>query len=184
MDQIADWKERIDKATTMFTDRFDQLSETELNWKPNSDSWSIAQNIDHLITINSSYFNIFEDVRSGKSKVPFSGKIGFLNNLFAKLILTAVKPETTKKIKTFPSAEPSKSHINKDILTRFKAHQDVLKKHIELSADFLQRDTVISSPANKYIVYKLSAAFEIIVTHEFRHLNQATEVMRILEESN
>jgi hypothetical protein len=44
----------------------------------------------------------------------------------------------------------------------------------------LEKGTVISSPANKYIVYKLETAFDIIVAHEERHLEQAKEVLSVL----
>ena len=47
--------------------------------------------------------------------------------------------------------------------------------------DLLEKGTVISSPANKNIVYKLENAFDIITTHEQRHLEQAREVLADLK---
>jgi hypothetical protein len=44
----------------------------------------------------------------------------------------------------------------------------------------VDKGTIISSPANKIIVYKLEIAFDIIVAHEKRHLEQAREVLQIL----
>jgi hypothetical protein len=40
---------------------------------------------------------------------------------------------------------------------------------------------VISSPANKNIVYKLETAFDIIVSHEQRHLEQAKEILQLMK---
>lgn len=48
---------------------------------------------------------------------------------------------------------------------------------IKNSEDLLVNGIVISSPANKNIVYKLETAFNIIVTHEQRHFEQAKEVL-------
>jgi hypothetical protein len=47
---------------------------------------------------------------------------------------------------------------------------------IQSSSKLLEYKTVISSPANRNIVYKLETAFDIIVAHEFRHFEQAKEV--------
>jgi hypothetical protein len=48
------------------------------------------------------------------------------------------------------------------------------------SQDLVEQGVVISSPANKYFVYKLGKAFEIVVTHEQRHFNQSKEVLQLL----
>jgi len=41
------------------------------------------------------------------------------------------------------------------------------------SSNLIANDFVISSPANKYIVYKLENAFDIIINHERRHFKKA-----------
>ncbi len=41
-----------------------------------------------------------------------------------------------------------------------------------------------TSPANKNIIYTLETAFDIIVTHEQRHLAQAKEVLEMLKNKN
>ena len=56
-------------------------------------------------------------------------------------------------MKTFPIWEPAKSEISGDILSRFEKHQTDLKNLITGSKDLLEKRTVISSPANKNIVY-------------------------------
>ena len=176
MSDIQNWINQIDRNTTEFQKAFGELSPDELNRKPNPNTWSIAQNIDHLIVINSSYFSIFKEMRDGNYELPFVAKIGFIVNLFGRLILNAVKPETKRKIKTLSKWEPSESEISPDILERFKKHQEELKQEIIDSKDLLSRNAIISSPANKYIVYHLKTAFDIIIAHEQRHLNQALEV--------
>ena len=84
-------------------------------------------------------------------------------------------------MKTFPVWEPAKSEIPTGVLNRFKEHQSELKAMIENSKDLVEKGTIISSPANKNIVYSLGAAFEIIVTHEQRHYEQAKEVLEIMK---
>lgn len=172
---------KIDDITNTFKAVFGNLSAEQLNWKPNAQTWSIAQNIDHLIVINESYYPVIKSVREGTYKLPLIGKMGFMVNSMGKMILNAVEPTRRKKIKTFSIWEPSKSNIGPDILNRFEKHQEELKKIIASSKDLVEKGVVISSPANKNIVYKLGTAFEIIISHEQRHLEQAKEVLSQLK---
>ncbi len=171
------WTQKIDETTKGFKKSFGQLSAEQLNFKPNTETWSIAQNIDHLIVINETYYPVIKSLREGNYKTPFIAKLGFMVNFLGKMILDAVQPDRKKKMKTFPIWEPAKSEISADILSRFEKHQTELKNLIAGCKDLLEKGIVISSPANKNIVYKLETAFDIITTHEQRHLEQALEVL-------
>ena len=174
------WTSKIDQTTKDFKKTFGQLTAEQLNWKPNEQTWSIGQNIDHLMVINETYYPVIKSVKAGTYKVPLMGNIGFMVNSLGKMVLNAVQPDRKRKMKTFAIWEPSKSKIAPDILTRFEKHQDELKQMITGSADLIDKGTVISSPANKNIVYKLDMAFNIITTHEQRHLEQAKEILAVL----
>jgi hypothetical protein len=171
------WTNTIDETTIAFKKLFGKLTGEQLNWKPNEQTWSIGQNIDHLIVINETYNPVISALMQGTHKKPFMGNIGFMVNFLGKTILNAVNPDRKKKMKTLPIWEPSKSQISPDVLMRFEKHQEELKNMIEGCNELLDQGIVISSPANKNIVYKLQAAFDIIVTHEQRHLEQAREVL-------
>ncbi|MEM6842879.1 MAG: DinB family protein [Bacteroidota bacterium] len=175
------WIEQIDKTTQGFIESFSDLDSEQLNWKPNSATWSIAQNIDHLIVVNTTYFPVLRSVREGTYQAPFLAKIGFMVSFFGNTVLKAVQPDRKKKVKTFPAWEPTGSTISADILDRFKSHQLELREWIKSSQDLVDKGVVISSPANKNIVYKLEKAFEIIITHEQRHYEQAKEVYQLLD---
>jgi hypothetical protein len=170
------WDSQIDSTTTAFKDNFERLTAEELNWRPNSKTWSVAQNIHHLIVINQTYYPIVQRVREGTYELPWIGKVGFMVTFFGNFILKSVSPDRKRKMQTFPLWEPSKSDIGGDILSQFEKHQAELKAFIHSCADLLDDNTIISSPANKNIVYTLKSAFDIIVTHERRHLEQAKEV--------
>lgn len=171
------WNTIIDQTTTDFTDAFGSLNERQLNWKPNAQTWSIAQNIHHLIVINETYYPVLEALHEGSYTLPFMGKMGFMVSFFGKMILGSVQPDRKRKIKTFPIWEPAQSDLPPDLLARFAGHQEELKSRIAGAADLLGQGAVISSPANGAIVYKLETAFDIIVAHERRHLAQAREVL-------
>ncbi|MBK7476531.1 MAG: DinB family protein [Haliscomenobacter sp.] len=175
------WTIRIDANTTGFRKAFGGLNAEQLNWKPNPQTWSIAQNIDHLITINSTYFPVLEALQTGTYRVPVTGRLGFLVRFFGNFILQSVLPDRKRKMKTFPIWEPSVSTLPGGILQQFEQHQERLKEAIRHASGLLDQGAVISSPANKSIVYKLDKAFDIITLHEIRHLEQAREVLALMK---
>ena len=174
----------INTITRQFRETFGTLTIEQINWRPGPNTWSIAQNLDHIMVINNSYVPMIEKVRKGTYKQPFWARIGFMVSLIGNFILKGVNPDRAKKMKTFPIWEPAQSNLPDDILDRFEHHQEELKALIENSADLVAKGVVISSPANHKIVYTLEKAFEIIITHEKRHFEQAKEVLRLMPESN
>ncbi|MEZ4852326.1 MAG: DinB family protein [Bacteroidia bacterium] len=181
---MENWSEQIDNITQDFIETFSELSPHQLNWKPASDTWSIAQNIDHLIVINSTYFPVIDSIRAGNYKPPFLSKFGFIVSFFGNFVLRSVQPDRKRRMKTFPIWEPDKSEIPQGILDRFAAHQLQLKTVLENSRDLVDQGVIISSPANRNIVYKLEKAFEIIVAHEQRHFEQSREVYQLLQKDS
>lgn len=177
---MRDWTSQLDKVTENFVANFGSFSPEQLNWKPNPQTWSIAQNIEHLIVVNETYYPVLASLKAETYKTPFMGKISFMVSFLGKTVLNAVKPDRKKKMKTFSIWEPTVSEIKGDILSRFENHQTELKQQIEASKGLVEKGTVISSPANKNFVYKLETAFDIIVSHEQRHLEQAKEILQLL----
>ena len=177
-DKIKLWQQRIDIQTERVKTLFGILSEEELNKKSNAKSWSISQNLQHLIVINSSYFPEIQSIRSGNQKLGFLSKFAFVRKFFGKMIIAGVQPDRKKKMKTFPIWEPAQFNGRNNLIEAFVEHQEILKKLITDSEDLLLKNAVIASPANKNIVYSIVDAFEIIVTHEERHVNQAVELLK------
>ncbi len=173
------WAIELDQITQAFNEEFRTLTKTELNWRPNARQWSVAQNIHHLMVVNETYYPVLHKLKNNTYILPWFGRIEFITTFFGKTVLAAVQPDRRKKMKTFPIWEPEASNLGGDILVRFKKHQDELKQLIESCQDLIEKNMVISSPANKMIVYKLETAFDIMVAHEKRHLEQAREMNQI-----
>jgi DinB superfamily len=177
---MKNWTTTLDNITKQSLTEFGELTSAQLNWKSNSSTWSIAQNLEHLIVVNETYYPVLASLKDGTYKIPFIAKIGFIVSFSGKTVLKAVQPDRRKKIKTFPIWEPGESKVGNDILKRFEVHQSELKQKIENAKELVEKGIVISSPANRNIVYKLETAFDIIVSHEQRHLEQAKEILHLL----
>lgn len=172
------WQNDIDEISSQFQNNFSALSADQLNFKPGPEKWSIAENMEHLIKVNESYFPVVEDVASGNHKIPFFGRFNLVSTFFGNMIHRSVLPDRKRKMRTFHIWEPENSSFT-NVLSNFLQHQEILKKKIlTLSPDML--NTTVSSPANPAIVYKLHRAFDIIIQHERRHLEQAKEVLQTI----
>lgn len=172
------WIADLRRITQDYHEAFGELSEEQLNWKPAPEVWSVGQVIDHVMVTNSTYLPILAALRAGTYQPHFNARFGFLASLFGKMILRSVQPESKRKQKTFPPFEPSRSAIPGDIVARFETHQARLAQEIENTHGLLDR--VVSSPANRAIVLRLTRVFDILVAHERRHLAQAKAVLDAL----
>jgi hypothetical protein len=170
-----EWISQLQEITRDYQSAFGGLSEAQLNWKPSADEWSVGQGIDHVITTNAAYFPVLAAIKAGTYQPHFNARFGFLATFFGNLVLGAVQPEAKRKVKTGPVFEPRQSAIPADIVARFAAHQAQFQKEIENAGGILDR--VVSSPMNRAVVYRVSRAFDILVAHERRHLQQAKAVM-------
>ena len=178
-----DFAAEIDKVTIHFQSQFKSLEMADMQLKPSPDQWSIAEVIAHLIQVTDSYRETFEAIRNAKYNAPWLGKIGFLRNAMGNMILKSVLPTTKRKIKTFPIWEPKASLADPAVLDNFAQHQEYLKDFIHFAKGAKLLETPISSPANKNIVYTLGLAFEIIIRHQERHLEQAMDIHEQLKEN-
>ncbi len=176
-DLLNHWFSRIDATTEQIQGLCGALTADQVNQKPNPDVWSIAQILDHIMTTNQSYFPMLDKLVLGELDLPLHGRLPFLRRFFGRFILNGVSPRREKKIRTFPVWEPATSQLPADIVARFGQHQARLKSRMEDALPPLEQGASIYSPASRMIVYSLADAFEIIVTHEERHLEQVKEVL-------
>lgn len=175
-DVIASWKKAILEVNRKVEKEFAPLTLKELYYNPSPDTWSIAENLQHLVQVNKSYFPIFNQIINHTFRPAWSGRFAIFYNTFGKTILRSVNEDRKKKIKTFILWKPTFQDDKEKILDNFLQNNFELMEWMEKLKPFLGIDTVIHSPANKIISYTLDQSFDIIISHEKRHLNQAKEI--------
>ena len=156
---------------------FGGLDFERLNRKRDEKSWSVAQCLEHLITINSLYFPIFERMRQGQIANTFLEKYSPLSGFFGRFLIKSMMPENPKKMKTSKIAYPSSSDIGADIVDRFEKHNRKLADHIVAISPAIDLKTVITSPLAGFVTYSLDDCLTMLVVHERRHVLQAKRVM-------
>ena len=155
---------------------FGALTAQQLNWKPAADQWSVAQCFDHLLAANGAYFPIFDKVLSGEKKNTFWESLPWLPAFWGKMLIKAVSPEATRKLKAPKIFSPSSSSIDAAVIHRFIDQQNQVIKYMKATEDLDLEKIKITSPVSNLIAYSLLDAYRIIVNHEKRHFLQATRV--------
>ena len=169
----AELQKTADNAITTFGN----LSAPQLNWKPAEKSWSVAQCFDHLITVHSQYFPLFERMAAGDLRRSFWEKASPLSGFFGRFLIKAVRPDNPKKVKTTAKAQPSTSEIDGAIIERFAEHQTQMIDHLrDLPRDIDTTKTIITSPLLGFVTYNLDDCFTVLETHCKRHFGQAKRV--------
>ncbi|MEX1212544.1 MAG: DinB family protein [Balneolaceae bacterium] len=174
------WCRLIDGVTRQAEDEFGRFDPEMLIRRPEPDKWSVAENLDHLKKFNDSYLPQIEAMVAGSYNRPLLSRIPGLSSAMKGMLHHFVKPDTTRKMGTFPLWEPENSLQGGDVLRRFKEHQEKLKEMIHIAVPFMERGAVVHSPATRWIVYDLKGAFDMIVDHEKRHLKQAKRALKSL----
>jgi uncharacterized damage-inducible protein DinB len=156
---------------------FGHLNSEQLNWKPAADSWSVAQCLDHLISINHDYHPVFDRILKGEYRKTFLHGMPFLPTIFGRLMVKTLSPDSQRKLKAPGAARPSSSSIDPQIVDRFIAHQRETLSKMRLLGNCDPAGIIITSPFASVVVYSLLDTFRLIVAHERRHFAQAQRVM-------
>lgn len=178
LDRIATVCREIDAIANDASAAFGKLGRDQLNWKINGRTWSIAQCFDHLITVNTLYFPLFERMRQNGIELTWLERYSPLSGFFGRYLIRTLSPEYKKKSKTSRKGFPSASDLDGEIISRFSEHQKHLSEKINaISREIDLAKQIITSPLMGFVTYSLGDALTILTVHERRHLDQARRVM-------
>ena len=80
--EVSGWLREIDTVTETFRRDFGHLTCDEMNVQPSPGTWSIAQNLHHLIRINESYLPVISAAKAGTLKLSWLAKWDFIVSFF------------------------------------------------------------------------------------------------------
>ncbi len=179
---IQKWINEIKETNASFQKEFAGLSPELRMTKPTKNDWSINEIIIHIITVNESYWPIFDLVAKGRYVHSMMGNFAFFRKLFGKMILKSVQPSEPKKQKTLPIWQPTSVDEAIDSLALLSAHCQQMIHKLESIEGPVKRNVTIASPANDLIVYDIQTALDIIVAHMNRHKEQAIRTAATLSQ--
>ena len=174
IDKFDTWQMELTTVTWEFDKLLKGLDAEALNYHQPS-SWSIAENLSHLIQLNSSYFPLFEQIILGTYKPTLIAKVKFLANPIGNMLYGMMTSK--RKVKTMQVWYPVASTFDLGIINDFSNHQMDLARYLERLEPHFDKNIIIPSPANRFLVYPLDRAIDIIIAHENRHLEQCRTIV-------
>lgn len=180
MEFTGDWIKQLRDRGSEWENRaretFLKLRPDQLDWRPDKETWSIAQEFHHLVLSNKPYLEVMEDLggKAGPEAKPY--KPGF----WGKFLIKAVEPDGSFPAPVPKPLIPSKSPMGNQPVEEFFQLQDRLH---ELSLSLIGKDLNgrFSSPVSSFVKLKLGDAIVINTVHNERHLLKA---FRMLERSD
>lgn len=182
---IEEVKTILQKAQQLQT-----LSNDELNFRPNTESWTILECIEHLNRYSDFYLQEIEkrmDEKMDKNKSlnkekpnqDYIFKSGFLGNYSANSMLpnaTGKKAGQINKMTTFKDKNPIHSGVDKRVLDTFIDDQHEFIRLLEKSqhVDLNKTKVSLTLPLLKF---NLGDTFRFVINHEIRHFIQISTIL-------
>ena len=150
------------------------LTEEQLNWQPSAGSWSIGQCLEHLCITNEAYLPRMAAALEGKADAPVEQITpGWLSGWFLK---NFVEPAPNARKVPAPGKIRPASHVSTAVIERFLAGNKACRELIVKARSKDVNRTRFWNPLAPGVRFTVGVGFEIIASHEQRHLLQAERV--------
>jgi DinB family protein len=152
------------------------LNETQLNWKPAPEKWSIAQCLEHLTVATEEFEPYFtKAISENREKRRAVNSPAYRPTFLGGLLINYLLPESTKKLRAPKLLKPAASQIAGS-LEKFLNQQKRFLDFVRQADGIDYNKTRLRSPVTALMRYSLADAFVLTVVHEQRHLAQARRV--------
>lgn len=148
------------------------LTDNQLVWRPDEQTWSVADCFEHLRKVDKGYCRVFDGVLSRASRVRGGA---FRPAWSARLFLWAIAPGSRLKLPAPGNIRPR--HVpageGAEALERFLEQQADVQKIIQQADGYDLNGPRIASPFSSLLKLSLGEALTGVVLHEQRHAAQA-----------
>jgi hypothetical protein len=151
------------------------LRESQFNWRPTPQGWSMAECLLHLNIVGDRYVRIFEKALENAKRGGVRANSAYGHGPLARWILAHTEPPARRRYKTARSLTPSSGQPITAVLPTFLHLQDQLALEIERSEGIDLRRIRVPAPGLP-LRFNLLLTLEWLVAHERRHLWQARQV--------
>lgn len=163
----------ITQACTVSSRELRSLSEQELNFKPDTGTWSVLECLEHLNRYGDFYLPVIEEAMLSGARCPADSafKSGLIGNYFAHLM--KVRNGKVTKMKSPPDKNPSGSVLSATTIDRFLKQQALLEVLLQRGREADLTGIRVPISLTRLIRLRLGDTFRFFVYHIERHVQQA-----------
>lgn len=152
------------------------LGDTQVNWRPAAESWSIGQCVDHVTTTNAAILPRIQEAMVRGRRGNRTGDGPFRYGFMGRYFLDALAPPPKRRLRAVPRYRPAAEHSASVLAANFARVQDALIHVVEQSEGLDLARIRARSPAVWFLVLPVGIWFASMAAHEARHLAQARSV--------
>jgi len=179
--QLADLDRQFAGATDDVRARFGGIGRAELGRRADPHAWSIAECVAHLTLTTRAFLPLLDDAIA--SAPPRAGRSPFRKSFLGGWLARGMEPPVRSRFKTPPRFVPVVEESDGDVLADFERSQDELRARVQASDERDISKARVTSAFNRRLTYNVYTAFLILAAHQRRHVWQAAQVLKRLEQA-
>jgi DinB superfamily len=162
-------------------DIVDDMSDADVNWQQQpGQSWSVAQCLDHLSTMNPYYLRGFSTRLQEATRNPPGPFKGLSPTATGRWFIRTLEPPVRRKMKSPKVAVPRSNMPREGLVDAFVRSHDSYRAMLNAAARVDVNRVTGPNPFLKFVTMRVSTVLLIIPAHDRRHLWQAQNVKRTL----
>ena len=177
-EEIRERLRELEEVTARAEAVIGDLDEETLNWNPAEGVWSVAQCVDHLSVTAHRYIEVLEPAIAEARQKGLTGEGPRKRSLSDRMLRWAVEPGRGK-VKAPKMFHPGERMGRETLIASYHEAHATLRRLMEASDGLNLGKVRVVSPVTSLMRLTLGGAFEVITTHERRHLLQAEKVMEL-----
>ena len=173
----------LDQLDASYQALLQNCTSEQLNWRPDMDSWSIAQCIQHVARVNSVYLvPIKATITKAGAGSTLGQQVLSTSGWFSAYFLKSVSPEGKVKLPAprvaRPVAEPSTINVQEALRTLQNTHQEIREVLTKPNQPDLNRIR-FTNPFIPMLRFTVGTGVLIMAAHGRRHLLQAQRICQL-----
>jgi hypothetical protein len=174
--EIEDFKKQFEQLAADADGLVAPLTDTQFNWHPAPNAWSIAQCIDHLNVTARLYLPMLDEGIADAIRRGLYSHGPFTYNWLNRWIARSQEPPYKIKTKAPKAFLPPPSRPRNEVMSAFRAYQVQYVDRLRQANGLDLARARVASPVLSWIRLPLGTSFAFTTAHERRHLWQARRI--------
>jgi hypothetical protein len=174
--ELDEYQQQIENIKAEARELTQGLSESQFNWRPAPEEWSIEECLSHLTMVGQWQLRAIEQAVERGRAGGVTGSGPFSYGPIDRFIVDMTRPPVRAKMPALKRFVPLRGQPLTAILPTFLHVQNMLQLQMQRAAGLDLARVKVASPISRLLRMSLGAMFAQAAAHERRHLEQARRV--------